>query len=142
MRTIRARAPATILIVALALGVMACGRGGMGDPPTPTPSASATVTASTAATAVDALCRMAELDDVTDAKATFYDRAHATLHAIAAAADAKEVGSDTELLISMQRVEVELEETSLPPAYGEDIRALHLITVRTLDGIGVEARPC
>jgi hypothetical protein len=140
VRTIRNRARATVLAMALALGATACGNGGAGDPPTSTPSAG--VTTSAAAIAIGALCRMATDDDVTDAKATFYDDAHTTLHAIAAAADAKEVGSDAELLIAMQRVEAELEEGSLPPAYGDDIRALRLIAARTLRGIGFEAPPC
>jgi hypothetical protein len=131
-----------MLVVALALGATACGGGGTGDPSTPTAGPSTGVAASAAATTVDALCRMEALDDVTDAKATFYDDAHTTLHAIAAAADAKEVGSDTNLLIAMQRVEVELEEPSLPPAYGDDIRALRVITLRTLRGIGLDAPAC
>jgi hypothetical protein len=131
-----------MLVAAIALGATACGDGGTGDPSTAPPSPSAGVTASTAAAAVDALCRMAAIDDATDAKATFYDDAHATLHAIAAAADTKEVGSDAELLIAMQRVEAELEDPSLPPAYGDDIRALRMITLRTLGGIGLDAPPC
>jgi hypothetical protein len=126
----------------LALGGVACRGGGSDDPPPRATTGSTELTQAAAATAVDALCRMATADDAASAKATFYDDAHATLHAIARAADAKEVGSDAELLITMQRVEAELEQPSLPPAYADDVRALRTATERTLEGIDLDVPGC
>ena len=139
---IRRRATALAAIALLGIGAVACGGGDTGDPSPTATTGPAELTQADAASAVGALCRMASDGDVSSAKATFYDDAHATLHAIARAADAQEVGSDAELLITMQRVEAELEQASLPPAYADDVRALRLATQRTLEGIDVDVPGC
>jgi hypothetical protein len=135
------RGAIAVSLFVLALGSAAC-RGG-GDAPSPSAATGATsVTRTAAATAVGALCRMGAAEDTASAKATFYDDAHQTLHAIARAADANEVGSDAELLITMQRVEAELEQPSLPPAYPDDVRALRVATERALEGIDLDVPGC
>ena len=137
------RAASLLVTLVLALGAAACDGGGDDDATTTPPTGSVTdLTSEAAAATVDALCRMASIADVAEAKATFYDDAHATLHAIARAAGEDEVGSDTDLLIAMQRVEAELEEPSLPTAYEDDVDALRLATVRTLERIDIDAPTC
>ena len=134
------RSMATIALASLALVAVSCGGDGDEDPsPTGSPTG---LSSEAAATAVEALCRMASIGDPAEAKATFYNDAHVTLHAIAREADANRVGSDAELLISMQRVEAELEEPSLPAAYPDDVRALRLATVRALESIDLQAPSC
>ena len=133
----RARIPLLIVVLTLA----ACGGDGSSTRPTGA-AASGEVTASSASAAVEALCRMAATRDVADAKATFYDDAHVTLHAIAAAANENQVGSDADLLITMQRIEAELEEPSLPSAYADDIQVLRLATVDALEGVGIDVAGC
>jgi hypothetical protein len=137
---IRMRATALVATGLLALSAGACG--GANDDPRATGSPSAALTTATAGAAVDALCRMGSITGVDQARATFYDEAHATLHEIAAAAEAEEIGSDSELLIAMVRVEAELEEASLPPTYEHDIRTLQLATTRTLDAIELDVPGC
>ncbi len=137
---IRMRAASLVATGLLALFASACG--GANDDPRATASPSAALTTATAAAAVDALCRMDSIADVDEARATFYDEAHATLHEIAAEAATEEIGSDSELLIAMVRVEAELEEASLPPTYAHDIRTLQLVTTRTLDAIEVDVPGC
>ena len=126
----------------LVLAVACDGNGGADPSPPATTGAPPELTPASATTAVDALCRMATLEDATEAKARFYDDAHVTLHAIAAEASENDVGSDTDLLVAMQRVEAELERASLPPGYGEDIRALRMVTTETLGSIGLVGIGC
>jgi hypothetical protein len=114
-----------------------------GDPPAPTaPGSTSSLSPGAVTEALAALCDLASDPTVDAARATFYDRAHVTLHAIAAAAAAEDAGSDAELLIAKQRIEAQLEEGELAPGFVDDVLALRAATAETLEVIGVPAPAC
>jgi hypothetical protein len=131
----------TAAVFALAVVAAACGdRGDAGEL---TPSSSfGVVTPDTATTAVLGLCDLTNATDVVDARATFLDRSHATLHAIAAAADARDRASAAALFEAKQRVEAALARPELPPRFQRDVETLIGTTRDALDAIGLDAPAC
>ena len=131
----------TAAVFALAVVAAACGdRGDTGES---TPSSSfGAVTPDTATTAVLGLCDLMTATDVVDARATFLDRSHATLHAIAAAADARDRASAAALFEAKQRVEAALARPELPPRFRRDVETLIGTTSDALDAIGFDAPAC
>jgi hypothetical protein len=131
----------TAAVFALAVVAAACGdRRDAGEL---TPSSSfGVVTPDTATTAVLGLCDLTNATDVVDARATFLDRSHATLHAVAAAADARDRASAAALFEAKQRVEAALARPELPPRFRRDVETLIGTTRDALDAIGLDAPAC
>ena len=129
-------------VFALAVVAGACGDRG-GDDGQPLPSGSlGVVTPDAATSAVLGLCDLTNATDVVDARATFLDRSHATLHAIAAAADVRDRASAAALFEAKQRVEAALARDDLPSRFRRDVGALIGATRDALDAIGLEAPAC
>lgn len=130
-------------LVALGLLAAACG----GDEPTasgePTGTTPAGPVSSAAAEGtVLGLCEIRDATDRDGASATFQDRTHQTLHDLAAATEPVDRGATADLLTSKQRVEVDLEEASLPESFGADVDALIEATRAALETIGLDAPDC
>lgn len=133
------RSRLVVALVTIAVTASACGAGNARPLTSTTPSG---VDPQRAATAIDALCEIEAASDLEPARAAFYDRAHATLHEIAAAASAADPGSDAELLIAKQRVEAALEQNQLPPGFGTDVALLRDAATGALDAIGIPSAGC
>jgi hypothetical protein len=134
----RALTPA---VFALATVAAACGDGGDAGEPSPSTSIGV-VTPDMATTAVIGLCDLTIATDVVEARATFLDRSHATLHAIAAAADVRDRASAAALFEAKQRVEAALARPDLPPRFQRDVETLIGTTRDALDAIGLDAPAC
>jgi hypothetical protein len=131
------------LTAALFALVVAAGCGDRGDAGEVTPSPSfGVVTPDAATAAVLGLCDLTNATDVADARATFLDRSHATLHAIAAAADARDRASAAALFEAKQRVEAALARAELPPRFRRDVETLIGTARDALDAIGLDAPAC
>jgi hypothetical protein len=132
----------TAAVFALAVVAAACGDGGGGDGE-PLPSGSlGVVTPDAATSAVLGLCDLTNATDVVEARATFLDRSHATLHAIAAAADAQDRASAAALFEAKQRVEAALARDDLPNRFRREVETLIGATRDALDAIGLDAPAC
>jgi hypothetical protein len=127
--------------VVCALVLAACGSDGGGGGSPSEPGASG-VSAAEATATVEALCELAAQTDPAEAEAWFFDRAHASLHEIAAAAARADPGSDTDLLVAKRRVEDDLQRTSLPASFGDDVEALRAATAEALDTLVIDAPAC
>jgi hypothetical protein len=135
----RRRFAATVLTLA----VVASACGDDRDDGERVPSGSpGVVTPEAAREAILGLCELASTTDALDAEATFLDRSHATLHAIAAAAEAPDPASVTALLEAKQRVEAALARDDLPPRFRRDVARLIDATRAALDALGLDAPPC
>ena len=133
----------TAAVFALAVVAAACGDGGDAGDGEPLPSGSlGVVTPDAATSAMLGLCDLASATDVVDARATFLDRSHVTLHAIAAAADARDRASASALFEAKQRVEAALARPELPPRFQRDVETLIGTTRDALDAIGLDAPAC
>ena len=136
-----------LMVGFLTLALGSCG--GAGDPtPTVAPTSS-TVTGATgslsagaSARALEALCEITVTIDREAARAAFYDRAHATLHAIAAAVGNVDRASEGTLLAAKQRVEADLEAPSLPAGFSSDVEALRVATSTALGVLELPAPDC
>jgi hypothetical protein len=135
----RRRFAATVLT--LAVVAAACGDDRGEEEPLPSGSPGV-VTQEAAREAVLGLCELASTTDALDAEATFLDRSHATLHAIAAAAEAPDPASVTALLVAKQRVEAALARDDLPPRFRRDVVGLIDATRAALDALGLEGPAC
>jgi hypothetical protein len=131
----------TAAVFAVAVVAAACGDRGDAGEATPSPSFGV-VTPDAATAAVLGLCDLTNATDVVDARATFLDRSHATLHAIAAAADARDRASAAALFEAKQRVEAALARPELPPRFRRDVGTLIGTTRDALDAIGLDAPAC
>jgi hypothetical protein len=134
------------LLVGVAIALTACG-GGSSDRPTPSGSPLASgalgvVTPDAAERTVTALCDLRAIRDPDAANATFFDDAHQELHVIAGATTDVDRGAAGALLVTMQRVEADLEATSLPANFGADVEALRAATVRALRAVGLGVPGC
>ncbi|HEX6230193.1 MAG TPA: hypothetical protein VF029_00600 [Actinomycetota bacterium] len=138
--TARSFAP---LGLALCMLLGACG--GTDDPARETgtvPEATGPVSAEAGSEAVLALCAMAGERDLTTAADTFHDRAHDTLHLIAAAAQEVHRRAAADLLAAKAVVESDLEAESLPAGFGADVSELVSATDAVLEAIGLPAPAC
>ena len=133
----------TAAVFALAVVAAACGERGDAGDGEPLPSGSlAVVTPDAATSAVLGLCDLTNATDVVEARATFLDRSHATLHAIAAAADTRDRASAAALFEAKQRVEAALARDDLPNRFQRDVETLIGATRDALDAIGLDAPAC
>ena len=128
---------------ALALAVLGTACGDDRGEGYPLPSVSfGVVTPEAAREAVLGLCELRSTTDVLRAEATFLDRSHATLHAIAAAAEARDRTSAAALFEAKQRVEAALARPELPPRFRRDVETLIDTTRDALDAIGLDSPAC
>jgi hypothetical protein len=134
------------LLIGFAIALAACG-GGSSHRPTPSGSplpsgALGVVSPGAAARTVTALCDLRVIRDPDTANATFFDDAHQELHVIAGATTDVDRGAAGALLVTMQRVEADLEAASLPANFGADVGALRSATVRALRVVGLSVPGC
>ncbi|MBI2238486.1 MAG: hypothetical protein HYU54_08190 [Actinobacteria bacterium] len=135
----RARIRTAVGVAAATILIAACGSSG--GQPTPTPSG---VTVDAATTAVRGLCDMRNryADDLERANGPFYDAAHETLHAIAAAAEEKDRVAAAKLLEAKEKVESELRFDVLPDVFPDDVGKLIDATRAALDVLGIDVPAC
>lgn len=111
----------------------------------PAPSGSlGVVTVEAARGAVSALCEIAAQEGVDRdaANAAFYDRAHQTLHVIAAAVEVRDRAAAAALQQDKGVVEEELARERLPRSFADDVRTLVSGTRDALARVGIDVPPC
>lgn len=116
---------------------------------TPEPSAASgpsgamgVMTAEAGAAAVAALCDLRSAPDLDVANATFFDRAHQTLHVLAAATETVDRVPSAALLEAKQRVEADLRFDTLPPGFRADVEALLDAVRAALVAVALPDRGC
>ena len=132
---------AAAFALAVATVAAACGDGSDGGGPSPS-SSLGVVMPDAATTAVLGLCDLTDAANVVEARATFLDRSHGTLHAIAAAAEARDRALAAALFEAKQRVEAALARPDLPPRFKRYVETLIGTTRDALDAIGLDAPAC
>lgn len=136
----RALGPAALGLVLLG---SACADPDGTDAASPPPSgALGPVTSEAAGEAVLGLCELSDETDAAQAEATFLDRAHETLHVIAAATEVRDRAAAASLLEAKQVVEADLTDTNLPSGFGDDVGRLIESTRTALAAIGLDAPAC
>jgi hypothetical protein len=130
---------------ALSLLVLtACG-GGAAEP-TPAqsgPSGSLGVMTAEAGTeALAALCQLRSATDRDTANGLFFDRAHLTLHVLAAATEPVDRVPAAGLLETKQVVEADLQADALPETFSDDVEALIEATRTALHTVGLPSPAC
>jgi hypothetical protein len=131
----------TVALIALAALAAACGDGGAG-PASPPSGSLGPVTSAAADEAVLGLCAMVGETNAGAAEATFHDRSHQTLHAIAAAAEEVDRAAAADLLVAKQQVESDLAGTTLPGSFRADVEALLGRTRAALEALGLDPPGC
>jgi hypothetical protein len=93
---------------------------------------------------VSALCEIAadEGSDRAAANAAFYDRAHQTLHVIAAAVEVRDRAAAAALQQDKGVVEEDLARRRLPRSFADDIAALVSETRDGLARVGIDVPAC
>jgi hypothetical protein len=132
-------------IPALALLVLvACGGGGAEPTPAQSgPSGSLGVMTAEAGTeALAALCRLRSVTDRDTANGLFFDRAHLTLHVLAAATEPVDRVPAAGLLEAKQVVEADLQADALPETFPDDVGALLEATRTALEAVGLPSPAC
>jgi hypothetical protein len=134
------------LCLAAAILFAACGGASAGSSPSAAAGSAAAseggMSAGAAAEAVAALCDLRVTTDPGAASATFFDRAHSTLHELAAATQTVDRGPAAELLESKQVVEADLRSDTLPASFRQDVEELLAAARAALDTIGSTAPDC
>jgi hypothetical protein len=100
------------------------------------------VTPDAAAEALGAMCEMRGATERDEANALFFDRAHQTLHVLAAATEETDRVPAAGLLETMQAVEADLRSDSLPETFSDDVANLLDATRRALGTVGLPAPGC
>jgi hypothetical protein len=138
--TIVAGPPVLVLVL-----LVACGAGA-GTTPTTAPSGPSgslgVVTAQAAGEAVTAICGLERAPDRDTANGLFYDHAHATLHAIAAATEPVDRVPAARVLQTMQVVEADLQADVLPDRFADDAAALLRAVRGALHAVDLPAPDC
>jgi hypothetical protein len=127
------------LSVALALATVACGANAGG-----TTDLSHGVPQEQADEAMAALCDIAEgrVTAFEQAQAAFNNRAHETLHHVAAAAQEEDPAKGAALLEAKSVVEADLERDEPPAGVADHAAALATATAAAIRAIGLDAEPC
>ena len=132
----------TLILAVLAL--TACGGGAA--PPTPAPSdpsgSLGVMTAEAGTEALAALCQLRSATDRDTANGLFFDRAHLTLHVLAAATEPVDRVPAAGLLETKQIVEADLQADALPHTFSDDVEALIEATGTALDTVGLPSPDC
>ena len=122
----------------LALATVACGAnaGGTTD--------LSGVSQAQADEAMTALCDIAEgrVTAFAEVEAAFNNRAHETLHHVAAAAQEEDPAKAAALLEAKSVVETDLEQDEAPADVAEHVAALAAATAPAIRSIGLDAEPC
>jgi hypothetical protein len=128
------------LAVVLVLGTAACGENGGGD----VLDMSGGVTQTQADEAMDALCDIADgrVAAFEQAQATFNNRAHETLHHIAAAAQEDDPATAAALLEAKSVVETDLDQDEPRPELAAHVAVLAAATAEAIRAIGLDAGAC
>lgn len=100
------------------------------------------ITAGAAAEAVSAICEMRGATGRDEANALFFDRAHQTLHVLAAATEAVNRVPAAGLLEGTQAVEADLQAEALPETFSADVGALLDATRTALRTVGLAPAGC
>jgi hypothetical protein len=130
-----------LALASLAVAIVAAACSGSSDPG-PTTAPTGPVASTDADRAVSALCELAGETDPAAANALFQDRAHQTLHAVAAEAERVDRAASAALLETKQRVEADLAEPDLPPGFADDVETLLVALRAALETIGLPAPEC
>lgn len=134
------------LRVLCASAVLFAGCSGGGANPAPTesgPSGSlGVITAAAAAEVVGAICDLRETTDRDRANGLFFDRAHQTLHVLAAATEVVDRVAAAGLLEVTQAVEADLLTEALPKTIRSDVGGLLDGTRNALRAIDLPAPGC
>jgi hypothetical protein len=132
------------LLCTLAVLLTGCGGEAAGSATVPSgPSGSlGVVTADATADALGAMCEMRSETDRGEANALFFDRAHQTLHVLAAATEETNRVPAAGLLETMQAVESDLRADPLPETFSDDVANLLDATRRALGTVGLPAPGC
>src|SRR5215210_1499515 len=138
------RLPLFLQCVAAAMLLCACDTA----PAEPSPAASGpsgslgVMTAEAGTAAVAAICELRDASDRDTANVTFFDRAHGTLHVLAAATETVNRVPAAGLFEAKQVVEADLESDALPPSFGEDVVELLGATRTALGALDLPAPDC
>jgi hypothetical protein len=126
------------------LAIVACNGGGAEPTTAPSgPSGSLGVMTAEAGTeALVALCQLRSATDRDTANALFFDRAHLTLHVLAAATEPVDRVPAAGLLEAKQVVEADLQADALPETFPDDVGALLEATRTALDTVGLPSPGC
>lgn len=128
----------------LLAGLASCEANGSGATPAAPSGSLGVVTVEDARRAVSALCEIAahEVAARDAANATFYDRAHQTLHVIAAAVEVRDRAAAAALQQDKGVVEEDLARQRLPRSFADDVMALVSGTRDALARVGIDVPPC
>jgi hypothetical protein len=135
---------AAALVAAALVGLASCAAS---EPSVTAPAPSGSlgvVTVEDARSAVSALCEIAahEGTDRDAANAAFYDRAHQTLHVIAAAVEVRDRAAAAALQQDKGIVEEDLARERLPRSFADDVMVLVSGTRDALARVGIDLPPC
>lgn len=113
------------------------------DPSASGPSGSlGVITAGAAAEAVGAVCELRGVTDRDEANALFFDRAHQTLHVLAAATEVVDRVPAAGLLEAKQAVEADLQADALPGTFAADVAGLLDAVRRALRTVDLPTPAC
>ena len=137
------RRPLGSIPVFALLVLVACGGGGGPTPAVSGPSGSLGVMTAEAGTeALAALCQLRSATDRDTANGLFFDRAHLTLHVLAAATEPVDRVPAAGLLEAKQVVEADLLADTLPETFAGDVGALLVATRGALEAVDLPAPGC
>ncbi len=135
--------PLSLLVVAATLLCACNGAAAEPSPAASGPSGSLGVmTAEAGTAAIAALCDLRGSADRDPANATFFDRAHATLHVLAAATETVDRVPAAGLFEAKQVVEADLQSDKLPPSFREDVEDLLTASRTALEALDLPAPDC
>jgi hypothetical protein len=100
------------------------------------------MTAEAGTAAIAALCDLHGAADRDTANATFFDRAHANLHLLAAATETVDRVPAAGLFEAKQAVEADLQSDALPPSFREDVEDLLTASRTALEALDLPAPDC
>jgi hypothetical protein len=92
--------------------------------------------------AIAALCELRGATDRDTANALFFDRAHSTLHVLAAATEPVDRVPAAGLLEAKQVVEADLQADTLPESFAGDVADLLEATRGALEAVDLPAPGC
>ncbi|MDP8938026.1 MAG: hypothetical protein M3O23_09925 [Actinomycetota bacterium] len=131
--------------LALALAVLGAGCGGDDGPVTAVEVGEEKVPATRLADALQGVCQArahAAVGDVEQARRTFFDRSHDTLHVLALALEPVDRAKAGELLLAKQLVEADLESTPVREGLARDLGRLGEVTRSALARLEISTPAC
>lgn len=141
----RRRVSGVALALVLGLAVLGAGCGGDDGPVTTVEVGEEEVPATRLADALQGVCQAgarAAAGDVEQARRTFFDRSHDTLHVLALALEPVDRAQAGELLLAKQLVESDLEPTPVREGLAKDLGRLGQVTRSGLARLEISTPPC